>query len=187
MYFGHNFWLEGHTDLMSMSLSYIFHALSRDTPLGHIYRAQPNSQIAKLAKYRDIWLFGYLARYVEHGQAGYPWKEPEKCSSEVLTWGPYDPPVKSYGQNRFLRLFSLVLYFVSQKKQHHFLTFFIPDPKDKMATNGKINTNPSGSSVGEQLVAKRLTPENTLKKQSLIFVTFVLFVFGMVSFSNLNI
>ena len=48
------FWLEGHTDLRSMPLSYIFHALSRDTPLGHVYRAQPNSQIAKLAKYLDI-------------------------------------------------------------------------------------------------------------------------------------
>ena len=47
---------------------------------------------------------------------------------------------------------------MSQKnKQHDFLTFFIPGPKDKMATNGKINTNPSGSSLGEQLVAKRLT------------------------------
>ena len=51
-----------------------------------------------------------------------------------------------------------LFYIVSQKnKQHDFLTFFIPGPKDKMATNGKINTNPSGSSLGEQLVAKRLT------------------------------
>ena len=55
-------------------------------------------------------------------------------------------------------LISLVFYIVSQKnKQRHFRTFFIPGPKDKMATNGKINTNPSGSSHGEQLVAKRLT------------------------------
>ena len=76
---------------------------------------------------------------------------------------------------------------MSQKKQHHFLTFFIPGPKYKMATNGKIKMNPSGSSVGEQLVAKRLTLENTLKKQSLRFVDFDLFGFGMVSFSNLNI
>ena len=166
IYFGHNFWLEGHTDLMSIPLSYICHALFRDTQLGHVYRAQPNSQIVKLAKYLDIWLFGYLVRYVEHTQVGYPWKEHEKCSSEVFTWGPYDPPVKSYGQNRFLRLSSLVFYIVSQKnKQHVFLTFFIPRPKDKMATNGKINTNPSGSSLGEQLVAKRLTlmvPEESL-------------------------
>ena len=107
IYFSHNFWLEGHTDLMSTPLSYIYHALSRDTPLGHIYRAQPNSQIAKLAKYLDIWLFGYLVRYVKHSQVGYPWKEHEKCSSEALTWGPYDPPVKSYSQNRFFRFFPL--------------------------------------------------------------------------------
>ena len=62
-------------------------------------------------------------------------------------------------------LISLVFYIVSQKnKQRHFRTFFIPGPKDKMATNGKINTNPSGSSHGEQLVAKRLTlmDSNTL-------------------------
>ena len=48
-------------DLRSTPLSYIFNALFRDTPLGHVYRTQPNSQIAKLAKYLDIWLFGYLA------------------------------------------------------------------------------------------------------------------------------
>ena len=33
----------------------------------------------------------------------------------------------------------------------------MPGPKDKMAKNGKINMTPSGSSHGEQLVAKRLT------------------------------
>ena len=114
--FGHNFWLEGHTDLRWTPLSYIFPALSRDTPLGHFYHEQPNSQIAKLAKYLDIWLFGYLVRYFEHSQVGYPWKEHDKCSSEALTWGPYDPPVKSYGRNRFLHLFSLVFFTVSQKK-----------------------------------------------------------------------
>ena len=88
IYFGHNFWLEGPTDLRSTLLSYIFHALFRDTPLGHVYRAQPNSQIAKLAKYLDIWLFGYLDWYDEHSQVGYSWKEHKKCSSEALTWGP---------------------------------------------------------------------------------------------------
>ena len=49
--FGYNFLLEGPTDFRSTPLSYIFHALFRDTPLGHVYCAQPNSQIAKLAKY----------------------------------------------------------------------------------------------------------------------------------------
>ena len=116
IYFGRNFWLEGPTDLRSTPLSYIFHALFRDIPLGHVYRAQPNIQIAKLAKYLDIWLFGYLARYVEHSQVGYPWKEHAKYSSEALTWGPQDTPVKSYGQNWFVHLFSLVFYIVSQKK-----------------------------------------------------------------------
>ena len=38
-------------DLRSTPLSYIFNALFRDTPLGHVYRMQPNSQIAKLARY----------------------------------------------------------------------------------------------------------------------------------------
>ena len=116
LYFGHNFWLVGHTDLRSTPLSYIFHALSRDTQLGNVYHAQPNSQLAILAKYLDIWLFGYLVRYFEHSQVGYPWKEHDKCSSEALAWSPKDPPVKSYGQNRCLLLFSLVFYIMSQKK-----------------------------------------------------------------------
>ena len=48
-----------------------------------------------------------------------------------------------------------LFYTVSQKsKQRHFRTFFIPGPNDKMAKNGKINTNPSGSRHGEQLVPK---------------------------------
>ena len=59
-------------DLRSTPLSYIFNALFRDTPLGHVFCAQPNSQIAKLAKYLDIWLFGYLTECDEHGQVGYP-------------------------------------------------------------------------------------------------------------------
>ena len=41
IYFGNDFWLEGPTDLRSTLLSYIFHALFRDIPLGHVYRAQP--------------------------------------------------------------------------------------------------------------------------------------------------
>ena len=46
-------------DLKIMPLSYISNALSRDTPLGHVYRTQPNI----------IWIFGYLARYAEHPMA----------------------------------------------------------------------------------------------------------------------
>ena len=87
-YFGHNFWQEGPTDLRSTPLSYIFDALFRHTPLGHLCRTQPNSQIAKLAKYLDIWLFGYLAACGKHARVGYPWKEHQKCSSETLTLGP---------------------------------------------------------------------------------------------------
>ena len=34
----------------STPLSYISNALYRDTPLGHVYCTQPNSQIAKLGK-----------------------------------------------------------------------------------------------------------------------------------------
>ena len=78
---GNNFWLECPTDLRSTPLSYIFDALFRDTPLGHVYHTQPNSQIAKLAKYLDIWLFGYLAARKNHTRVGYPWKEHTKCSS----------------------------------------------------------------------------------------------------------
>ena len=51
-----------------------FNALFRDTPLGHVLGAQPNSQIAKLAKYSDIWLFGYLAARQNYGQWGIPEK-----------------------------------------------------------------------------------------------------------------
>ena len=36
-------------------------------------------------------------------------------------------------------------------------TFFRPNQKSKMARNGKTNMNPTGSSHGDQLVAKRLT------------------------------
>ena len=38
IYFGHNFWLEGPrtSDLRSTPLSYIFHALFRDNPLGYV-------------------------------------------------------------------------------------------------------------------------------------------------------
>ena len=50
--------------------SSIFNALFRDTPLGHVFCAQPNIQIANLAKYLDIWLFGYLAARKKHGQVG---------------------------------------------------------------------------------------------------------------------
>ena len=53
----------------------------------HLATFIARSQIAKLAKHLDGWLFCYLARYVEHSQVGYPWKEHEKCSSEALTWG----------------------------------------------------------------------------------------------------
>ena len=59
-------------DVRSTPLSYIFNALFRDTPLDHVFGAQPNSQIAKLAKYLDIWLFGYLAARQKHGQVRYP-------------------------------------------------------------------------------------------------------------------
>ena len=58
--------------LRSTPLSYIFNVPFGDTPLGHVCRAQPNSQIAKLAKYLDIWLFGYVASRKKHDQVGYP-------------------------------------------------------------------------------------------------------------------
>ena len=64
--------MECPVDLNSMPLTYIFNALFRDTPLDHVFGAQPNSKVAKLAKYMDIWLFGYLVRYFEHSQVGYP-------------------------------------------------------------------------------------------------------------------
>ena len=67
-----NFCLECPTDLRSMPLSYIFDALFSDTPLGHVQRMQANSQIANLAKYLDIWLFGYLAACDKHARVGYP-------------------------------------------------------------------------------------------------------------------
>ena len=72
---GHNFWLEWPTDVRSTPLSYIFNALFRDTPLDHVFCAQPNSQIAKYPNIWLIWLFGYLAACKKHGQVGYPWKE----------------------------------------------------------------------------------------------------------------
>ena len=59
-------------DLRLTPLSYIFYALFRDTPLGHVCHTQPSSQIAKLAKYLDIWLFGYLAACDKHDRVGYP-------------------------------------------------------------------------------------------------------------------
>ena len=38
----------------------------------HLTMFSARSQIAKLAKYLDIWLFGYLAARKKHGQVGYP-------------------------------------------------------------------------------------------------------------------
>ena len=75
-------------DLRSTPLSYICYALSRDTPLGHVPRTQPNIQIAKYPNIWLIWLFGYLPACAEHAQVGYPCKEHKKCSSETLTLGP---------------------------------------------------------------------------------------------------
>ena len=54
-FFCDNFWLECPTDLRSTCLSYIFRALFRDTPLGHVRRTLPNIQIAKYL------IFGYGA------------------------------------------------------------------------------------------------------------------------------
>ena len=71
-FLGNNFLLECPTDLRTTPLSYIFYALFKDTSLGHFCRTQPNSQIAKLAKYLDIWLFGYLAARKNHARVGYP-------------------------------------------------------------------------------------------------------------------
>ena len=75
LFLGDNFWLECPTDLRSTPLSYIFNALFRDSPLGHSFCAQPNSQIAKYPNIWLIWLFGYLAARKNHAQVGYPWKE----------------------------------------------------------------------------------------------------------------
>ena len=79
-----------------MPLSYIFDNPFRDTPLGHVCRTRPNIQIAKYPNIWLIWLFGYLPACAEHAQVGYPCKEHKKCSSEALTLGPQDIPVKSY-------------------------------------------------------------------------------------------
>ena len=56
--FGHNFLLEGPTDLRSTPLSHIFHALFRDTPLGYAQHTWPNSQISKYLADLAIWLLG---------------------------------------------------------------------------------------------------------------------------------
>ena len=57
---GNNFWLECPTGLRStpLTLSYIFNALFRDTLLGQVFCAQPNSQISKYLTNLAIWLFG---------------------------------------------------------------------------------------------------------------------------------
>ena len=79
---------------------------------------------------------------------------PEFILTKLVIWisSAFDPitglsPAQCFRQRRASQ----------KKKQRHFRTFFIPGPKDKMATNGKINTNPSGSSHGEQLVPNWLT------------------------------
>ena len=111
IYFGHNFWLEGPTVLRPTPLSYIFHALFRDTQLEYVQHSQPNIWLAKYPNIWLIWLFGYLATCHKRGHVGYPWKEHEKCSSEALTWSPKDPPVKSYGQKTiFAFIFPCILH-----------------------------------------------------------------------------
>ena len=42
-------------DLSSMPLSHLFDALFRDIPLGHVFGAQPNSQISQIFGNLDIW------------------------------------------------------------------------------------------------------------------------------------
>ena len=53
--FGLNFWLEGPTWGQRFWATY---ALFRDTPLGHFYRAQSNSQISQTFRWLAILLFG---------------------------------------------------------------------------------------------------------------------------------
>ena len=49
------------------------------------YHMMKRNSVSRIAKYLDIWLFGYLAARDKRGQVGYPWREQEKCSSEALT------------------------------------------------------------------------------------------------------
>ena len=69
---GHNFWLEWPTDVRSTPLSYIFNALFRDTPLDHVFCAQPNSQISK---YPNIWHVcnAWCTEYFHNHRFEYMW------------------------------------------------------------------------------------------------------------------
>ena len=68
-------------DLRSTPLSYIFNALFRDTPLGHVYITQPNSQNIQICGYLAIWLFG--------------------CAQKTIPeWGIREKSIKNVAQGR---------------------------------------------------------------------------------------
>ena len=51
--------------------------------------------------------YGHMQK--QYGQMGYPRKENKKCSSEMLTRGPSDTPIKIYGQKSILGNFTMYI------------------------------------------------------------------------------
>ena len=74
MRFGHNFWLGGPIDTMSMYLNCILQDLFRDTPLDQIWGAQIRTQIP---------YFAYLGTYLSVPNM-VKWIVPEKILQNAL-------------------------------------------------------------------------------------------------------
>merc|ERR1712105_88250 len=64
---------------------------------------------AHMAKYghMPIWAYGHMQK--QYGQMGYPRKENQKSSSQMLSIGPYDTPIKNYGQKSILGNFTIYI------------------------------------------------------------------------------
>ena len=65
-----------------------------------------------ICPYAHIWPYGHMGIWAyakKYGQMGYPRKENQKSSSEMLSRGPQDTPIKSYGQKSILGNFTMYI------------------------------------------------------------------------------
>ena len=136
IYFGHNFWLEGHTDLRLTPLSYIFHGPFQGYPTWpRLSRAA--RYLANLA----IWM-----RAIKVAKWGIPGKSMKNVAQR--RW----PEVRMTLQSKVMAKIDFCVYFplyftlwAKKYKNYVFLTSFGPGPNGKMIQNGKNIMNPRDS------------------------------------------
>ena len=75
-------------------------------------RDHHNHRAAPICPYAHIWPYGHMGIWAyakKYGQMGYPRKENQKSSSEMLSRGPQDTPIKNYGQKSILGNFTMYI------------------------------------------------------------------------------